>query len=41
LHELYAPRDAPPVANYDIVTPTWARRWPAEDVWVARLRAAR
>ena len=40
LCELYAPPDAPPVANYDIVTPAWARRWPAEDVWVAHRRAA-
>jgi SAM-dependent methyltransferase len=35
LHELYAPADAAGVAFYDIVTPGWASRWPAEDVWVA------
>lgn len=37
LHELHAPRDAPDPAFYDIVTADWARRWPAEDLWVAHL----
>jgi hypothetical protein len=39
LVEIQAPRDAPtrhPV--YDFVTSDWARRWPAEEVWVARKR---
>ena len=36
LHELYAPADADHHAFYDIVTGDWARRWPAEDAWVAR-----
>jgi SAM-dependent methyltransferase len=35
LHELYAPDRAVPTASYDIVTPGWARCWPAEDLWVA------
>jgi SAM-dependent methyltransferase len=35
LHELYAPAGADARAGYDIVTGAWARRWPAEDVWVA------
>jgi SAM-dependent methyltransferase len=38
LHELYAPTDAPTHEYYDIVTATWASRWPAEDLWAARLR---
>jgi SAM-dependent methyltransferase len=36
LHELYADDDAETPAYYDIVTAGWARRWPAEDLWVAR-----
>ncbi|MEZ5170710.1 MAG: class I SAM-dependent methyltransferase [Acidimicrobiia bacterium] len=38
LHELYAPSDASTPAYYEIVSADWARRWPAEDLWVARLR---
>jgi SAM-dependent methyltransferase len=37
LHELCAPEDAVDPEHYDIVTAAWARRWPAEDLWVARL----
>jgi SAM-dependent methyltransferase len=37
LHELYAPADAVTPEYYDIVTAEWARRWPAEDLWVAHL----
>jgi SAM-dependent methyltransferase len=35
LHELYAPAGAVTPEYYDIATAEWARRWPAEDVWVA------
>ncbi len=38
LHELFADDDARAPEYYDIVTPEWARRWPAEDLWVARLQ---
>jgi SAM-dependent methyltransferase len=37
LHELCAPADATTPEYYDIVTAAWARRWPAEDLWVAHL----
>lgn len=37
LHELGAPDGAPEPEFYEIVTADWARRWPAEDLWVARL----
>ena len=37
LHELYAPADAANHEYYEIVTADWARRWPAEDLWAARL----
>jgi SAM-dependent methyltransferase len=37
LHELYAPQGALPPDYYEIVTADWAGRWPAEDLWVARL----
>jgi SAM-dependent methyltransferase len=30
--------DAGAVTRYDFVTPEWARRWPCEEVWRARLR---
>src|SRR3954468_12329000 len=36
LHELYAPPDADAHAYYDIASPEWAARWPAEDLWAAR-----
>ena len=37
LHELYAPADAETPDYYDIVTAQWARQWPVEDLWAARL----
>jgi SAM-dependent methyltransferase len=36
LHELYAPADADTHQYYEIATQAWARRWPSEDLWVAR-----
>jgi hypothetical protein len=36
LHELQAPSTAETHAYYDFVTAEWARRWPAEEIWVAR-----
>ncbi len=38
LVELYAPTDAETHAYYDFVTADWARKWPAEEIWVARKR---
>ena len=38
LLELYAPDDAETHPYYDYVTADWARRWPAEELWVARKR---
>ena len=37
LHELYAPDDARTPEYYDIATTPWARKWPVEDLWTARL----
>lgn len=37
LHELYPPDDATSPEYYDIVTAEWARKWPAEELWVATL----
>ena len=37
LHELYPPVAAEGPDFYEIVTPEWAERWPAEDLWVAHL----
>jgi SAM-dependent methyltransferase len=37
LHELYAPAGGKTHEYYDIVTAHWARRWPVEDLWAARL----
>jgi SAM-dependent methyltransferase len=37
LIELQAPPDATKPEYYDYVTPEWARQWPAEEIWVARL----
>jgi SAM-dependent methyltransferase len=37
LHELYAPEGAAAPEWYDIVSVEWARKWPAEDLWVAHL----
>ena len=39
LHELYAPADARNADFYEIAEPDWARQWPVEDLWVARLTA--
>ncbi len=36
LHETYAPEDARDHPVYEIVSAEWARRWPAEELWVAR-----
>jgi ubiquinone/menaquinone biosynthesis C-methylase UbiE len=36
LHELRAPEQRATHTYYDYVTVEWARKWPAEDVWVAR-----
>jgi SAM-dependent methyltransferase len=38
LVELQAPVGAETHAYYDYVTAEWARRWPAEEIWVARKR---
>jgi len=38
LIELYAPEDAVLHSYYDYVTPEWARKWPAEEIWAARKR---
>ena len=38
LIELQAPADAEQHVFYDFVTPEWGRRWPAEEIWVARKR---
>jgi SAM-dependent methyltransferase len=35
LVELQAPADAETHAYYDYVTAEWARKWPAEEIWVA------
>jgi SAM-dependent methyltransferase len=39
LVELRAPADAADHPVYDFVTADWGRRWPAEEIWVARKRA--
>jgi SAM-dependent methyltransferase len=36
LHELRPHDDAVDPAYYDFVTVEWARKWPAEEIWVAR-----
>lgn len=36
LHELQAPEDATDPVYYDYVTAEWARKWPIEEIWVAR-----
>ena len=36
LHELQAPEDARSPVYYDYVTVGWARKWPCEEIWVAR-----
>jgi SAM-dependent methyltransferase len=39
LIELYAPDEAETHQYYDYVTADWARKWPADEIWVARKRA--
>jgi SAM-dependent methyltransferase len=39
LVELQAPEGAETHARYDFVTGDWARRWPSEEIWVARRRS--
>ena len=38
LIEIQAPADAETHTYYSYVTAEWARQWPAEELWVARLR---
>ena len=38
LHELRAPKSAQTHEYYGFVTAEWARKWPAEEIWVARKR---
>jgi len=38
LVELYAPEGAADHPYYDFVSADWARRWPVEELWVARKR---
>jgi len=38
LIEAPAPADAERHGYYDNITPEWAQQWPAEEIWVARLR---
>ena len=37
LIEIQAPADAETHEHYDYVTADWARKWPAEEIWRARL----
>jgi SAM-dependent methyltransferase len=39
LIEIQAPADAETNERYDYVTADWGRRWPAEEIWVARKEA--
>jgi SAM-dependent methyltransferase len=39
LHEGQAPADAEDHEYYDFMPAAWARRWPAEEIWVARKRS--
>jgi ubiquinone/menaquinone biosynthesis C-methylase UbiE len=39
LVELYAPDDATTHEYYKYMSAEWARKWPAEEIWVARKRA--
>ena len=39
LVELYAPDDATTHEYYKYVSAEWARKWPAEEIWVTRKRA--
>ena len=36
LHERLAPGSTEDHTYYDYVPAEWARRWPAEEIWVAR-----
>ena len=38
LIELQAPADAQTHTQYDYVTAEWAKKWPCEEIWAARLR---
>ncbi|MBV8064827.1 MAG: class I SAM-dependent methyltransferase [Actinobacteria bacterium] len=38
LHELQAPEEATDPVYYDYVTAAWGRKWPDEEIWVARKR---
>jgi SAM-dependent methyltransferase len=38
LVEVYAPDDAEAHSYYDAFSVEWSRRWPAEEIWVARKR---
>ena len=38
LVEIQAPANAQAHPYYDDATPGWARRWPAEEIWVAQKR---
>jgi SAM-dependent methyltransferase len=38
LHERLAPESSTDHEYYDFVPAEWARRWPAEEIWVARKR---
>lgn len=38
LHELQAPEGAEEHPHYDYVEVDWARKWPSEEIWVARKR---
>jgi ubiquinone/menaquinone biosynthesis C-methylase UbiE len=39
LVELYAPEDATTHEYYKYMSAEWAKKWPAEEIWVARKRA--
>ena len=39
LVEVQAPADAVQGAQWDFVTPEWARKWPTEEAWIARKRS--
>ena len=38
LIEIQAPADAETHEHYDLVSAEWGRKWPAEEIWRARLR---
>lgn len=39
LREVYAPDDAQDHPRYQVASADWGRKWPVEELWVARLRA--